>query len=195
MSLTVETKYALRKESHKRRDAIDPSLRVAYSHLIENYLVAFIPPSSVSGIHCYISYLSEVQTHRILKTYYADGVEVSVPHLMTSDDVTFQNVKYTGEDNLVQGPYSIMQPRECTLIDPSTIDAAFIPLLAFDGFGTRLGYGKGYYDRFLRKLPRTAKKIGLAFSIQEYDELPFEPNDIPLDMIITEHGIITASKR
>jgi 5-formyltetrahydrofolate cyclo-ligase len=59
----------------------------------------------------------------------------------------------------------------------------------FDRTGGRIGYGAGYYDRFLAKNPNL-RKIGIAFSCQEYENLPVDENDIPMDYIITEEGIV-----
>jgi 5-formyltetrahydrofolate cyclo-ligase len=67
-----------------------------------------------------------------------------------------------------------------------------VPLLAFDKNKNRLGYGKGFYDRYLKKYLKKNKKIltvGIAFSFQEYKNLPVNKNDYKLDYIITEKGI------
>ena len=67
-------------------------------------------------------------------------------------------------------------------------DFTLLPGLAFSPLGFRIGYGGGYYDRFLVQNPHL-KKIGLAYACQEVDAVPTEENDIPLDMVITENGI------
>ena len=63
-----------------------------------------------------------------------------------------------------------------------------MPLLGFDRFGTRLGYGGGYYDRTLQQLKKRPLLVGIAFAAQELDTIPREPHDVPLDMIVTEQG-------
>ncbi len=69
-------------------------------------------------------------------------------------------------------------------------DVLLMPLAAFDAAGHRIGWGKGHYDRALERLEagRRLRKIGLAFSVQRVDAVPFEPHDRPLDMILTEAG-------
>jgi 5-formyltetrahydrofolate cyclo-ligase len=62
-------------------------------------------------------------------------------------------------------------------------------MLGFDRTGGRIGYGAGYYDRFLAK-NQNVRKIGIAFACQEYDNLPADENDIPMDSVITEEGIV-----
>ena len=73
-------------------------------------------------------------------------------------------------------------------VSPAEMECVLLPLLGFDRQGNRIGYGAGYYDRFLVQNPHL-KKIGLAYACQEVDAVPTEENDIPLDMVITENGI------
>jgi len=70
-----------------------------------------------------------------------------------------------------------------------SVDTIILPMLGFDRTGGRMGYGAGYYDRFLAK-NLNVRKIGIAFACQEYDNLPVDENDIPMDYIITEEGIV-----
>ncbi|MCS7169370.1 MAG: 5-formyltetrahydrofolate cyclo-ligase, partial [Candidatus Kapabacteria bacterium] len=67
-------------------------------------------------------------------------------------------------------------------------DLVLVPLVAYDQFLYRLGYGRGYYDRFLRSVP--AQRVGLAFSVQAIESFPHEPQDIALDAVITEEGVL-----
>jgi 5-formyltetrahydrofolate cyclo-ligase len=68
-------------------------------------------------------------------------------------------------------------------------DVVLMPLLGFDGMGTRLGYGGGYYDRTLARMKRKPRLIGLAFAAQELEAIPREAHDIPLDAVVTETGV------
>lgn len=72
--------------------------------------------------------------------------------------------------------------------DPKEINVVIVPMIAFDSAGHRLGYGAGYYDRFLSRNPHM-KKIGVAFSCQEVDSIPADKNDICMDFVVTEKGI------
>ena len=80
--------------------------------------------------------------------------------------------------------YHIQEPIGKIFEDYSTIDVIIVPGVAFDNQGNRLGRGKGYYDRFLKKIPAT-KKIGICFDFQMIEQIPTEKNDIPMDDIIT----------
>ena len=85
--------------------------------------------------------------------------------------------------------FGIPEPINSIKITP---DIILLPLLAFDKKKNRLGYGKGFYDRYLAKIIKSYKKIltvGVAFSFQKYHKLPVNSNDIKLDYILTEKGI------
>jgi 5-formyltetrahydrofolate cyclo-ligase len=185
----------LRKHALHLRSDIADERRVAYSKLIEDHFFSQFPELRGKHIHCYISYKSEVDTTGIIKRAISGGAEVSVPYLLSEQSATFENAAFTSFQDLEAGSFGILQPRQLITRPVSEISMVIVPLAAFDGFGHRLGYGKGYYDRFLSILSPHVKKIGLAFSIQEVDEIPAEPHDVPLDIVITEQGVITASKK
>ncbi|MDQ2094791.1 5-formyltetrahydrofolate cyclo-ligase [Rhodalgimonas zhirmunskyi] len=90
---------------------------------------------------------------------------------------------------LVPGPFGAMIPAEERLIRPEIL---IVPLVAFDRSGGRLGYGGGFYDRTLEGLRESGPvlAIGFAYSAQEAENLPLEPTDQPLDMIVTERDVI-----
>ena len=73
-------------------------------------------------------------------------------------------------------------------MDPSELDVVLVPGIAFDPLGNRVGFGTGYYDRFLSGL--AAPKVALAFSLQIIDSVPHSPRDVPVDWIVTESDTI-----
>lgn len=96
---------------------------------------------------------------------------------------------WTPEAALIPGPFGAFVPKDGAEVTPRVL---IVPLVAFDRRGFRLGYGGGFYDRTLERLraagPATA--IGFAFAAQELPEVPVEPTDQPLDLIVTEQGPI-----
>ena len=96
---------------------------------------------------------------------------------------------WTPETVMTDGPFGARIPADPTFIEPEIV---IVPLLAFDRRGGRLGYGGGFYDRTLEQLRarRSTLAIGFAFAGQETDDLPVEATDQPLDLIVTEAGII-----
>jgi len=91
--------------------------------------------------------------------------------------------------DLVDGPFGAQVPEVADYFEPELL---IVPLVAFDRRGGRLGYGGGFYDRTLEMLraKRPTLAVGFAFAAQEADELPLEETDQPLDMIVTERGVI-----
>lgn len=91
---------------------------------------------------------------------------------------------------LREGPFKVMIPEVDDFFEPEIL---IVPLLAFDRSGGRLGYGGGFYDRTLEKLRARGAvlAIGFAFAAQEAEDLPLEPTDQPLDMVVTERGVIS----
>ncbi len=89
--------------------------------------------------------------------------------------------------SLYEAGFGTLAPSE--LAPREEPDIIIMPLLGFDSRGTRLGYGGGYYDRTLAGLGKKPLLVGLAFAAQELDEIPREPHDVPLDVIVTEAGV------
>lgn len=123
----------------------------------------------------------EVQTQSLLDELTEAGKTVLLPKVVSSEDMELR--RYTGTSSLQPGAYGIMEPVGERFTDYATIDIALVPGMAFDAQGHRLGRGKGYYDRFLAKVP-DVYKIGLCFSWQMVDEVPSEANDITMDEVM-----------
>ena len=117
------------------------------------------------------------------------NIKVLLPVINSGDRLTF--FKWGFLDVLKVNKYGILEPAIKTRsLDPNVV---LVPLLAFDKNNYRLGYGKGYYDKFLNKYIRMNKNIltiGVAFSFQKYNKLPISNFDVKLDYILTEKGII-----
>lgn len=96
------------------------------------------------------------------------------------------------ETRLELGSFHIEEPTGNDVTDPMEIELVVVPAVAYDRKGRRLGRGKGFYDRFLQHTKAT--KIGVGYDFQLVDELPAEPHDVPMDMIITQQTTIIISK-
>ena len=106
-----------------------------------------------------------------------------------TDGVSMNFYEWKEKDVLNVNNYGILEPIKSKPITPKVV---LVPLLAFDKFKNRLGYGKGFYDKFLKKHYKNKKKIvsiGVAFSFQKHHKLPVNNNDVKLDYILTEKGI------
>ena len=91
------------------------------------------------------------------------------------------------EEDLVPGPFGILQPRTgAAPVDPQELSVVLVPAIAYDRRGYRLGYGGGYYDRFLPRLGRAAVTAGLVYDALLLAELPAEGHDRPVQWVLTE---------
>ncbi|MBD3328785.1 5-formyltetrahydrofolate cyclo-ligase [Candidatus Peregrinibacteria bacterium] len=91
-------------------------------------------------------------------------------------------------DDVEKGSFDVMEPRtDLEQIPPEKIDLVFVPAVAYDKKGHRIGYGGGFYDKILKKI--RARKIGVAYEFQIIDEAPVEEHDVPVDEVITESNI------
>ncbi|KZX98732.1 MULTISPECIES: 5-formyltetrahydrofolate cyclo-ligase [unclassified Sulfitobacter] len=113
---------------------------------------------------------------------------VGVP-VIRKADAPLVFARWTPETAMVAGTFGAAVPQTETEMEPEIL---IVPLLAFNRTGGRLGYGGGFYDRTLEMLraKRPTLAIGFAFAGQETDDLPLEPTDQPLDLIVTEQGVI-----
>lgn len=139
----------------------------------------------------YVSTDIEVNTHDIIKYSIKLGKKVAVP---LSDKKTFQMSFYfiNSIKNLKLGNFSILEPdiNSAKLCDCSKLknSICIVPGLVFDTNGYRIGYGKGYYDRFLNKF--NGISMGLCYNYDLLPIIPHDRHDVPLDIIITENDII-----
>lgn len=129
----------------------------------------------------YSSLPDEVSTAELINTLYHEGKNILLPSVV-GDDIELH--EYCGKESMIVGAFGIMEPTGRLFSDYNKINVAVIPGMAFDLQGNRLGRGKGYYDRFLPKIPN-AKKIGLCYPFQIVESVPVEAHDIPMDKVIS----------
>jgi 5-formyltetrahydrofolate cyclo-ligase len=146
-------------------------------------------------IMIYLSYGSEVITDFIVKSVIEEGKNVVVPAIKNPRDPFMQAVRIIRLEDANQLVYGIRQPKVNSddFASKDSIDLALIPGIAFDLSGYRLGYGKGYYDRWLKEMA-LSKTVGLAYDFQIKDKLPIGKHDLPIGTIITEQRIIQTIK-
>ena len=132
----------------------------------------------------YHSLPDEVDTHSALDQLLAMGKKVLLPKVVSDTEMTIH--EYTGADSLQPSePFGILEPTtpELSIIN-CQLSIAIVPGMAFDKQGHRLGRGKGYYDRFLSRIPNIYK-IGVCFPFQMLESIPSESTDVVMDEVIT----------
>ncbi|HEY3875662.1 MAG TPA: 5-formyltetrahydrofolate cyclo-ligase [Candidatus Kapabacteria bacterium] len=185
----------LRTEAIRARNALPTELRQEWSMAIQSKFVEESRERNFRSIHCYLSIRSEVETGELVERLLASGIRITVPIVEASaTSRILGHSEITSLSSLARGPFGLAEPTERNSISLETLDAVIVPLVAFDRTGTRLGYGLGFYDRFLRSLPASVERIGLAFQMQEVPYIPAFTHDERLDAILTEHEIIRVKR-
>ena len=142
----------------------------------------------------FVSFGGEVNTHQIINRAISDGKIICVPKIQ-SKITGIEIFKINSLAELKSGYYGILEPLEkCPKVDSKNIDLIIMPGVAFDRQGGRIGYGAGFYDRFLSEMNRKVNKIALAYNLQVLDEVPVTELDVLIDGIITEEEIIQMDK-
>ena len=134
----------------------------------------------------YYPYNFEFGNFDLLKTLEKKKYKISLPKITSNNQMNFY--EWSFETPLSINTYGIPEPISNKIVYP---DALLVPFVAFDKSRNRLGYGGGYYDRYIAKIKKKKNviTIGLGFSFQRADKLPFNKNDIKLNYIITEKNI------
>jgi len=183
------TKAALRQHLLAQRAGLAPADMARHSTAIAAHVCA-LPAFCISQtVMVYMALPQEVQTMQIITQARQARKRVAVPVVRAQDLVAVA----LSEDptQLRRGRFGILEPSETTsMIHPQEIGCIVVPGVAFDTRGGRLGFGKGYYDRFLGQLLATTYRCGLAFGIQVVPCVPQAPHDICMHGIITEQGCI-----
>ena len=184
-------KAAIRKRSLAARDALTRPEIARKSAVISGKVAALREFVSRRTIMAYLSTGSEVETDGIISRAWGQGKQVLAPicrprekQLIVSCITCFTDVApgYCGIREPKPDPADPARQREIELV--------LVPAVAFDRHGRRIGYGGGYYDRFLAGMAENVLKIGLAFACQLVPALPHEGHDISVDLIVTEEEII-----
>ena len=185
------TKSELRKAYKLRRGALSEEHIEVQSLHIANQLLD-LPIWDYNFYHIFLS----IEEHKEVNTDYVLNIlSGKDKHIIISksDFSTFEMSHYLLTDNtkIKKNEWNIPEPLDGIPIDTSQIDVVFVPLLAFDKKGNRIGYGKGFYDRFLAKCKPETVKIGLSFFDAETEIFETTPGDIGMDYCVTTNHIYT----
>jgi len=187
-----DKKQDLRKKIEKKLNALSRDDIRKKVKRIENQLFEFANFLEAQVRLFYISRPHEVETRQILKRCKQESKGIVLP-LFNSSANGVQLLKvFDINSDLKPGPGNVLEPdpERCKSVNIGDIDIAIIPGFAFDEKGARLGDGSGRYDRFIPRLPATARKIAVAFEEQIASSVPMETHDKYVDIIITDKRII-----
>nr|WP_300003860.1 5-formyltetrahydrofolate cyclo-ligase [Tissierella sp.] len=183
-------KKLIREEILAKRKKLGKETRDIASKEILEKILASSYYKKAKTIMTFVSFSDEVNTHEFMKRAIEDGKKIVVP-ITIPENHQLKPSRLKSFKELEPGFYNILTPKEefIRFVDPHEIDLVITPGVAFRRDGYRIGYGGGYYDRFLSKIPSTPT-IAIAFHMQLVDDLPTDQYDIPVDYIYTEKEII-----
>jgi 5-formyltetrahydrofolate cyclo-ligase len=182
-----ELKDQLRLEGFARRDGLDRAFRKEAARRIAERALAFPHLMDVTPVGAYWPIRSEVDPRPLMEALLARGQDVALSQIL-HPHLSFR--LWRPGDVLVKGGFGVREPGpDAPEVFPQ---ALLVPLVAFDRRGGRIGYGKGHFDRAIAALERQHPilTVGLAFAVQDIEQVPIEPHDRLLDVVITESELI-----
>lgn len=184
-----QKKERLREQLLNQRESIPQEKYRLASDSIIRRLQEQSEYSAVKTVHCYVSMNGrrEVDTHGLIKKMLSGDKRVIVP-VTDFNEYTLSHVNLTSFDMLETNKWGVLEPPSGEEISADEMELVIVPMVGADEQGNRIGYGKGFYDRFLKEV--NCPKVGLIFEQNVVEEVPSGKYDIPLDKIITEHRVI-----
>ena len=178
------TKQELRDQHLLKRKALTLEEVENKSNSIFDCFVNEVNLSGVKCIHCFLPIIknNEVNTNSLLKQFQQLGINVVVP--VSNFDTRQMQVALYNSDTSVVLRKGIPEPENPQFINPNLIDLVILPLAIFDKNGFRIGYGGGFYDRFLEKLDTKPQLVGVSF-FDAIDDICPNEFDVPLDSCVT----------
>lgn len=199
-------KAELRRRILAWRDGLPPEQVTAWSAAIARRLFSLAAFRRARTVLFYLSFRNEVATPPMISRALGLGKRVCLPEVVPEGRRLVPRLVRPApvwearpfspaaavSAGLVPGPMGLWQPdpSRCPAVPPADIDLVLVPGVAFDRRGHRLGFGQGYYDRFLPALPGHAQRVGLAFGGQVVEAVPAAPWDVPLHRLVTEARVV-----
>ena len=175
-------KKALRREIGAKKRAMSVAEIEQASLRLSDSFFATELYKNANSIYAYLSYNQEVRTETIILRALADGKRVAVPKVY-GEEMRFLWID--GLDKIAPGAYNIPEPIADEPVADDLTALVLMPGLAFDPEGHRLGYGGGFYDRYLAEQP-DHPLVALCYGFQMFDHLETEAHDIPVNLVIAD---------
>lgn len=185
-----EEKKILRNKILSIRDSLNKNEKEIMDNEIFNKLKNTELYKNARNIFIYISFSNEINTINIIKKALEDKKDVFIPKIYKADR-SMKAIKLNSFDDLKKNSMGILEPiDDSKYIEKENIDLIVVPGVVFDKDCNRIGYGGGYYDRYLKDIAYKNNKVVLAYDLQVIDKIESEEHDIKVDYIITNSKII-----
>lgn len=193
-----EKKRKIRQEFLKKRNNLSRDEIKSKSEKIEKELFSLPEFQRAKTVMFYVSFRSEVETEKMTRNALKLKKKIVIP-VVHGEKIVVSEIKNLKKE-LTKGSFGVKEPKKefRRRVNQKEIDLVIVPGVVFDKRGGRLGYGRGYYDRFLRSKSirsrmsrsRQCALIGLAFDLQIARKIPLVKGDMKVDKIVTESGIV-----
>lgn len=188
------TKAELRKKHLQERSALSEAAWLEHSRQMADNFFVSIELAFIKVLHTFIP----IEKNKEPNTWLIiDRIRREYPHIrlvlprVNSGTGLLENFFYEGIHQLQKNDWGILEPKQGVPAEPEKIDMVLVPLLAFDRQGQRVGYGKGFYDKFLAQCKPACKRVGLALSGPVEQITDLNPFDIPLNACVTPTQVYT----
>lgn len=183
--MNKEEKKVLRNKILEIRDSLNNNEKELMDNKIFNELINTDLYKRSINIFIYISFSNEINTRNIIEKAFKDKKNIFIPKVY-KDDKLMKAIKLNSIDELKKNSMGILEPiDDSNYIEKENIDLIVVPGVVFDKECNRIGYGGGYYDRYLKDIKSKKNKIALAYDLQIVDKIESEVHDIKVDYIIT----------
>lgn len=192
----MDERTCLRRSYRARRQGLSERQQRAHAERIRRHFLASPLLWRARRIAAYLSVDGEPDLRPLLRRLHELGKVLALPVVENGSRMSF--FAHSPGRPLVVNRFGIEEPApQAAWIRPLALDLVLTPLTAFDRQGNRLGMGGGFYDRRFGSLPSRLRPllVGVAHAVQEADELPSAPWDVPLDGVLTERGWRSLSNR
>ncbi|MCL5057761.1 MAG: 5-formyltetrahydrofolate cyclo-ligase [Actinobacteria bacterium] len=182
----------VRQRALKARMALSPQLVREKSGIITARVISSEAYRSAGSIMVYVDFRNEVSTGTLIAHCLKAGKKVSVPITDIEGKRLIPSALLDYPGDLEPGAWGILEPKKDCLrpVDPGDIDLVVVPGVAYDKGGNRLGYGGGFYDRFLPRTKPGTVYLAPAFEAQVVDDVFPGPLDVPVHIIVTEERVM-----
>ncbi len=187
----MNKKEKMRTIYQNKRQEMKKDILNKKSNIIINKIYDYIKENQFNNIMIFVSFRNEIYTHDLIKKLLDENnTNLYVPYIDKNvDEMKISHITNYDKD-LVPGVFGILEPKENLRQDDNLkdkLDLIIVPGLVYSENGYRIGYGGGYYDKFLSSISKNVKKVGIVYSNLVVNELPINNYDIPVDLIITDN--------
>ena len=187
-----QTNSQIRKIIRHQRREIPPQLRKKRDETIQRHLIAMVKSRQVRSLAGFWPFDGEPDLIPACKQLMADGCEIALPVISGDADSKMDFHHWNPDTPLIQNRYGISEPQKTIPLSLAGFDMLLMPLVGYDRTGNRIGMGSGYYDRHLEPTrdQQSPLRIGIAYQLQELEQITNNAWDVPLHGVINENGLV-----